>query len=83
MPIVGEQTFAPWAWQTRSDRYTTWEINIPPSAVYAKTSIANVATINDRPLQYPHIGKSIYECTTNITARIRSVKKVVQYRKGY
>jgi len=35
MPLISEQAWRTWAWTTGDDLYTaSWDIDIPPSAVF-------------------------------------------------
>lgn len=55
MPVVGEQVFTPWAYQQKSGRFESWEINIPPSAVFAKISLGLSYTYYENSWHHPHL----------------------------
>lgn len=49
LPIVGEQVFAPWAYNTGDDMYThSWEVNMPPSPIMVKTFLSQYFEAEDR-----------------------------------
>jgi hypothetical protein len=49
MPIVGEQVFAPWAYNLGADLYTaSWEVNMPPSSVMVKTFLSEYYEFDDK-----------------------------------
>ena len=48
MPIVGEQVFAPWAYNFGDQMYTaSWEVNMPPSSVLVKTFLSQYFEFSD------------------------------------
>ena len=48
MPLISEQAWRTWAWTTGDDLYTaSWDIDIPPSAVFLKTFLGHYFEMND------------------------------------
>lgn len=58
MPIVGEQVFAPWAYNTGDDMYThSWEVNMPPRPVLVKTFLSEYYELDDRSAGLAYIAR--------------------------
>jgi hypothetical protein len=56
MPIVGEQVFFPYAYNSGSDNFTaSWEVNMPPGPIMVKTFLSQYSELDDRGAGRPYI----------------------------
>jgi hypothetical protein len=58
MPIVGEQVFAPWAYNTDDDMYTaSWEVNMSPRPALVKTFLSEYFELDDKGAGLAYIAR--------------------------